>query len=107
MTSRTGLKAHEVMSSRLPQGTHICQWCRAQHAGLFYELKPNEWYCTECAAERMYKAGQLPKSVLAKHHDQKMQAIEDVLDCGFAVNEIEVNNAVEELKQWIASAEQE
>lgn len=89
----------------LPRGTHICQWCRAQHAGQFYQLKTNEWYCVECACERMYKAGQIQKSTLDKPHDYKVAAIEDVLDIGYDVTGIEINKAVEELKQWIKSAE--
>lgn len=89
----------------LPRGTHICQWCRSQHAGQMYQLVTNEWYCVECAADRMHKAGQLSKSTLTKDHDTKMAAIEDVLDIGFDVTGIEVNQAVEELKQWIKSAE--
>lgn len=88
----------------LPRGTHVCMWCGSQHAGRMYELKPAEWYCVECSVERMYKAGQVPKSTLTKDHDSKMAAIEDVLDIGFDVTAIEVNQAVEELKQWITES---
>jgi hypothetical protein len=78
---------------------HACMWCR-RPAGRMYQLKPNEWYCVECATMRMYKAGQLPKAALLFSAEGKTEAIENELFGEYA-DDTEVETALKDLQTWI------
>lgn len=77
----------------------VCQWCQSVHAGEFYKLDDDQYYCVPCAASRLYKSGRASVMITKMNYDQKMSMIERVL--ALDVSDEDVDNATKELQQWI------